>query len=167
METEHKHMERRHWCCSPWKWMGWILLCIVGFVAFLVLAGFVIMGLWNWIMPALFSLPIITFWQALGIALLARLIFGHSPRGGWRHWRRGHRGHAHGRGYECSCNCNSNSDKCCSDGNSHKHAHDHSDTSCDCNSPKWQYYDQYWVEEGEKAFQEYVKRKTENPDATK
>jgi len=28
---------------------------------------------------------------------------------------------------------------------------------------RWSYYEQYWNEEGEKAFNDYVKRKTENP----
>ena len=30
-------------------------------------------------------------------------------------------------------------------------------------SGKWNYYDQFWNEEGENAFNEYLKRKTGNP----
>lgn len=172
METESKNMEKRHRCCSPWSWAGWISLGIIGFAAFLVLAGFVIMGLWNWIMPSLFNLSLITFWQAIGIAVLARLIFGNSHRG-WYRWRRKRWGHSHGDccGGSCRCSCHTSGDNyCCTEdastGHSHGHLHDHSYDKCECNSPKWQYYDQYWEEEGEKAFQDYVKRKTEKSDST-
>ncbi len=47
-------------------------------VAALVLS-FVAMHLWNWLMPPVFGLHLITFWQALG--LLGRW-------GGGMHWRR-------------------------------------------------------------------------------
>jgi hypothetical protein len=32
------------------------------------------------------------------------------------------------------------------------------------NGMKWSYYDQYWNEEGEKAFNEYIKRKSGNAE---
>lgn len=32
--------------------------------------------LWNWLMPFLFSLPPITFWQAFGLQVLCWLLFG-------------------------------------------------------------------------------------------
>jgi len=38
--------------------------------------GLVVMSLWNWLMPALFGVRPITFWQALGMWLLSRLLFG-------------------------------------------------------------------------------------------
>jgi hypothetical protein len=43
-----------------------------------VLAGFsaAVMLLWNWLMPALFGLVTINFWQALGICVLCRILFG-------------------------------------------------------------------------------------------
>ena len=50
--------------------------------------GFVIMHLWNWLMPRIFTLPTITFWQALGLFVLSKLLFGgvhrHGGRGPWR-----------------------------------------------------------------------------------
>ncbi|HEV2987407.1 MAG TPA: hypothetical protein VG759_03120 [Candidatus Angelobacter sp.] len=51
-----------------------------------VVMGFIVMGLWNWLMPPLFGLRVITFWQALGLLLLSKLLFG-GFRGG-----RGYRG---------------------------------------------------------------------------
>jgi hypothetical protein len=49
--------------------------------------------LWNWLMPTLFHLPAITFWQALGLLGLSWLLFGglrgSGPRSGYRRsWRR-------------------------------------------------------------------------------
>ena len=48
----------------------------IGFLA--VAAGFsaVVMLLWNWLMPSIFGLGEISFWQALGILVLCRLLFG-------------------------------------------------------------------------------------------
>jgi len=34
--------------------------------------------LWNWLAPTLFGLPIITLWQALGLCILGRCLFGSS-----------------------------------------------------------------------------------------
>ena len=41
-----------------------------------VLVGFIIMWLWNGLMPKVFNLPLITYWQGLGLALLGRLLLG-------------------------------------------------------------------------------------------
>lgn len=38
--------------------------------------GFVVMSLWNWLMPAIFGLRVITFWQALGLVVLSKILFG-------------------------------------------------------------------------------------------
>jgi hypothetical protein len=61
---------------------------IVAIVAVvLAVVGFVAMSLWNWLVPALFSGPMITYWQALGLIVLSRLLFGglHRSGGPWRH----------------------------------------------------------------------------------
>ena len=34
--------------------------------------------LWNWLMPAIFGLPHITFWQAVGLNLLSSILFKNS-----------------------------------------------------------------------------------------
>ena len=69
-----------------------ILLFILFFAGF----SAVTMWLWNWLMPGLFDLPVITFWQAAGILLLSKIIFGfgrgggkHHSGGSWKaHWAR-------------------------------------------------------------------------------
>jgi hypothetical protein len=55
----------------------------------LTVVGFVAMGLWNWLMPALFGLAAISFWQALGLVALSRILFGGFRHGPWHHhhWR--------------------------------------------------------------------------------
>lgn len=45
----------------------------------LVLFGFVTMALWNALLPEIFGLPVINFWQAAGMLVLARLFFGGGP----------------------------------------------------------------------------------------
>jgi uncharacterized membrane protein len=45
-------------------------------VAAAALLGFLVMSLWNWLAPAVFAGRTITYWQALGILLLSRILFG-------------------------------------------------------------------------------------------
>ena len=52
----------------------------------------VTMLLWNWLIPTLFSGPVITYWQALGLILLSKILFS-SGCGRGRHHKHGHHGH--------------------------------------------------------------------------
>lgn len=66
---------------------------IIGFLALAALAltvfGFVVMSLWNSVLTAVLAVPVITFWQALGIFLLAKILFGNfRGGGGWAGKRR-------------------------------------------------------------------------------
>jgi hypothetical protein len=45
-------------------------------VAFIAIGGEVVMHLWNWLVPALTGWRPITFWQALGLMVLCRILFG-------------------------------------------------------------------------------------------
>jgi hypothetical protein len=45
-------------------------------VAAMALFGFVVMSLWNWLVPAVFHGPTVTFWQGLGVLVLARILVG-------------------------------------------------------------------------------------------
>ena len=40
-----------------------------------ILFGAPLMVLWNWLMPTIFGLPEIGFWQACGLQLLATILF--------------------------------------------------------------------------------------------
>jgi hypothetical protein len=44
-------------------------------VGLFFLYGWLVMSLWNWLMPALFRLPTMDFWQAIGLPLLIMLLF--------------------------------------------------------------------------------------------
>lgn len=69
----------------------WKALKIALFAALAVLAfTFVVMSLWNWLLPPLFGWSAIGFGQALGLLVLCRILFGG--------WRGGHRGGMHWRG---------------------------------------------------------------------
>ena len=46
------------------------------FVAFVFVGGEIVLHLWNWLLPALFGWRMITFWQALGLLVLCRILFG-------------------------------------------------------------------------------------------
>src|ERR1700686_3773245 len=63
-------------------------IAIPGTIVFVALFGFVVMSLWNWLMPLLFGVRLITFWQALGVLILSRILLGgfHGRSGG--NWRR-------------------------------------------------------------------------------
>ena len=41
----------------------------------IVILGYPLMLLWNWLMPVIFGLPEITFWQAIGLNLLSTILF--------------------------------------------------------------------------------------------
>jgi len=65
------------------KKLLWIApAAIVGVLFFIYVGGEIVMHLWNWLLPPLFAWRPITFWQALGILLLCRILFGGC---GWRH----------------------------------------------------------------------------------
>ena len=70
-----------------WKFVGFaIAVVVIPFV--LAAVSYATMLLWNWLIPAVFGWKAIDFWQALGLLVLSRLLFGF--RGGWGHrggWR--------------------------------------------------------------------------------
>jgi len=45
-------------------------------VVMLAVFGFVVMGLWNWLAPAIFGLRTISYWQAVGLLILSKILFG-------------------------------------------------------------------------------------------
>lgn len=62
-----------------------LVLLIVTVVA--TVFGLVVMLLWNWLVPDLFNGPVITFWQALGLLVLSKLLLGGFWRKGGDHWK--------------------------------------------------------------------------------
>ena len=71
-------MRRRFFMLAP--------LMLLGFLGFMALGTYIVQQLWNWLLPALFGWPLLTFWQALGLLALCRILFGGLGRhgGGYR-----------------------------------------------------------------------------------
>lgn len=59
-----------------------LVLVPVGLAVF----SFIVMRLWNWLVPPVFGWHTINFWQALGIFVLSKILFG-GFRGGRMHGR--------------------------------------------------------------------------------
>lgn len=55
--------------------VGVIAAAIVLVPGLLALFTAVTMWLWNWLMPAIFKLPVIGFWQAAGVLILSHILF--------------------------------------------------------------------------------------------
>ena len=73
-----------------WKWIFIVPLAILGLAAFAFIGGQLVLHLWNWVLPPLFGFPEVTFWQALGLLALCRILFGgFGWRGSGRHHVRG------------------------------------------------------------------------------
>ena len=51
-----------------------LAILIIPVVVFVFVS--VVMYLWNWLIPDLFNGPVITFWQAFGLILLSKILFG-------------------------------------------------------------------------------------------
>jgi len=65
------------------KIIGFVLLGLVVVVALAAVFGFAVQWLWNTLMPEVFNLPEVSYWQAVGLVILAQIFFGnHSSYGG-------------------------------------------------------------------------------------
>src|SRR6185312_8009459 len=89
-EEEMKNMDY----CRPRRSWSWIFLIPPIIIAAILVVGYVVMLLWNEIIPSLFpSVGALTYWHAIGLLVLCKILFGGFRKGGtgpWRH-RRMHR----------------------------------------------------------------------------
>lgn len=130
-----------------------IVALTVGGVTFAVffafLFGLVVKVLWNWLMPTLFGLTAITFWQAFGIVLLAKILFS-----GHGHGYRKHDGRE-GRYFRNRFRRFVRGDERDAEGG-----------PVPGNGKRWRHFRQFWQEEGRAAFEIYLE-KMENREAAK
>ena len=63
-------------------------LAILGILLFIAIGGFMVLKLWNWLLPPLFGWSQITFWQAIGLLALCRILFGGFKGSGRADFRR-------------------------------------------------------------------------------
>jgi len=76
---------KRHWPVILVKVALFLIIAVAGF-------GQAVLHLWNWLMPSLFGVHSITFWQAVGLLALSWVLFGgwrgfHGRPGRSMHWR--------------------------------------------------------------------------------
>ena len=118
-----------------------IFMVIFGAIAIAALAllfGYVVMLLWNWLIPAIFGLGVITFWQAVGIVILAKLLFGGFGGGGGKSRRK------------------RNMEK--------RIKHRLRERCSETGIKEWRFYDQYWETEGKAAYEAYIERIKSDPE---
>jgi hypothetical protein len=73
---------------SPLRWVLMGIAALGAVIAIVALLGVAVMLLWNTLVPALFRGPQLQYWQAVGLLILCRLLFGGLRRGGWHgRWR--------------------------------------------------------------------------------
>jgi hypothetical protein len=95
--------------CSEWGWweersLAQKILMGIGFgilgIGLAFLFGWVVMLLWNWLMPDILGLKRLTYWQAWGLLILSHILFksfgsGHGTGGSDRKRRRHLRRYMH------------------------------------------------------------------------
>lgn len=85
-------MNRERWMEKKiGAWIGKAIGIGVMVVVVGALFVWVTQWLWNWLVPVLFNGPVITFWQALGLLVLSKILFsgiggkgGHHKHNGWK-----------------------------------------------------------------------------------
>jgi len=116
--------------------MGMAIIGVVFATGFALVFGLLVMWLWNWLMPALFGLGKISYWQAFGVLLLAKLFFG-----GFGSHKREPSDHFHDRFHS-----------------RWDHLKDRKEVG------DWKHFRQFWRDEGKARYQEYVQRKKEGKE---
>ncbi len=113
-----------------------VAITIMGFVL-----GTVIMLLWNWLMPEIFNLKEISYWQAVGLFFLAKILFGIG-----------------GNGEKKSQNTERVLKQYDTD-------NDRKESTEEIKN--WKFYDEWWESEGKINFEDYVTKRNEcNTDST-
>lgn len=124
---------KKRWDSVP-NWAKYTLYTILGLggaVLLGLLFGNVVMWLWNWLMPKLFGLGTIGFWEALGLFALARILLGF-----------GGSGHSDDSGSK----------------QRKKKKPRNSGGEVGEDGKGWEYYDDWWDEDGKAAFRAYAER---------
>jgi hypothetical protein len=153
------HMENAHPGHIVARIVGMTILGLVGAVIIAFLFGYFVMLLWNWLLPPLFHAGTINYWQAIGIVILAKILFGgtgvgHSHRGHrdwkrearrWDCWESGHGRHGW------------------------KGPWSREEGECDEWAPKgshgnWRYYGKYWKDEGKASFEAWLNKQEKDGD---
>lgn len=65
---------------------------VIGAIAMFALVTAIVMWLWNALLPEIFGIKVISYWQAMGILVLSKILFGGLKGGGgkFRHMKEKH-----------------------------------------------------------------------------
>lgn len=82
---------KRFWKKNPILFIGIAIGIIILAIAAIAALTYILMSLWNGILVSVLTVKAITFWQALGILVLSKILFGgfgkgcrcHRHHGGW------------------------------------------------------------------------------------
>lgn len=126
-----KHLERtlKHRVEKKFTKAFKVFFAILAGIVLIFLLGYVTLWLWNWLIPDIFGLTPITYWQAVGLLALAKILFGSFG---------GDHGHK-----------KSKAKKTWKSGGCGMEKRDLS---------KWKHYEKFWEEEGEHAFNAYIEK---------
>lgn len=131
-------MNEKGFRCGGFRVIGRMLAGIIAVTALSLVIGALVMVLWNWLMPGIFGLGTIGYWQGFGITLLAKLLLGGfgkhapwSPRHRWqeKRWRE----FAHSKGFNAMGRLDD-------------------------------MYEDWWESEGSESFKSYMKNKAEKKE---
>ena len=115
------------------KIAAWTIGGVALATVFAFLFGWLVMFLWNSTLVPVFSISTITYWQAVGLLILARLLvggLGHKHEGPQKHFREKIHSKFHGKAFEHGSN-----------------------------SDMKEHYHRFWEEKGEQALKEYLDEK--------
>jgi hypothetical protein len=124
---------------GPWRVariVGLTIAGVIGAAVFALAFGWFVQLLWNWLMPGIFGLGTIGYWQAFGLVILGKLIFGGigGGHGGRPRYDRGR--------WE-------------------KHGHwGPPEWDRGWGRDRWALWKGFWNEEGKEAFERYVQRRS-------
>lgn len=119
---------------SPIEIAGIIIFGAIAIVGLAILFGFVLMWLWNWLMPEIFGLTTLTYWQAVGLFILLKILIGGCGSGGSK---------------------------------SSKSSKDNCNKESKTDFSKWKYYDEFWKNEGDEYYKQYVDRLSNQEEESK
>lgn len=145
------HSERTHPGYAVARIVGMTITGLIVAVIIAFLFGYFVMLLWNWLLPPLLHAGTINYWQAFGIVILAKILFGGV---GGRQYERGHRGRrGEARHWD---RCESGLRRRGWAGSWRREDDEEDDWAPKGSRRNWRYYGEFWKDEGKAAFEAWL-----------
>lgn len=137
--VEQEHRRPRRPGRKAGRICGMVGLGVTIALLFALVFGFLVKWLWNALMPDIFGLGAITYWQAVGMLILAKILFG-----GFGH--HGPKPYPRTRYYHDRYHCWGDGESMDPDDEHSRH----------CSFDRWRNYGRYWRERGRDDFNRYA-----------